>query len=133
MWLSTNDKPTLDTYNKFVCAEIPNKVTHPSLYINVTNNLLHGPCGEENITCVCMKDNVCSKNFPKAKSMTTIDIKGAFPIYRRRCFNSHVTHNSKGEIVKNQTDIWVVPFTILIYQLNLMLISMLKYVQRSLQ
>ena len=110
IWLSIHDKPSLDTYNKFVSAEIPNEVTHPSLYKNVTNHLLHGPCGEENLTCVCMKDNVCTKKFPKDKSILTKDIKGAFPIYRRRCLHNHVTYNSKGDIVKDQTDIWVVPY-----------------------
>ena len=31
----------------------------------VITNMIHGPCGEINQSCVCMKDKKCTKNFPK--------------------------------------------------------------------
>lgn len=46
--------------------------------------MMHGPCGENFKRCRCMKDNVCSKRFPKGfQDETTVDDKG-FVVYRRR-------------------------------------------------
>lgn len=53
-----------------VCAEIPNKEKEPRLYEIITKHMIHGPCGEHNMKCVCMEEGkdgkkVCSKNYPK--------------------------------------------------------------------
>ena len=69
--------------DSFVCAEIPDPVVDPLGYALVAEFMMHGPCGEENPKCPCMKDGLCSKKFPKKfQEETSIDEKG-FPIYRR--------------------------------------------------
>ena len=39
--LSNDDIPKVDEFDKFVCAEISNPVTHPRLHAIVTRNMLH--------------------------------------------------------------------------------------------
>jgi hypothetical protein len=65
--LSANNKIRIinGDYDQIVCAEIPNPVTQPRLHSVVTSHLMHGPCGMLNPHCVCMKDGICTKNFPK--------------------------------------------------------------------
>ena len=64
-------------------------------------NMIHGPCGDW-----CMKNNKCSKNFPKSfRNETTLDANG-YPHYRRR--NTEITY----ELPNGHTadDRWVVPY-----------------------
>ena len=69
--------------DSFVCAEIPDPVKDPLGYALVAEFMMHGPCGEDNPKCPCMKGGFCSKKFPKEfQEETSIDEKG-FPVYRR--------------------------------------------------
>ncbi|KAK1362419.1 hypothetical protein POM88_046893 [Heracleum sosnowskyi] len=46
--------------------------------------MVHGPCGELNSKCACMKDHKCTTFFPKDyTNETTIDSKG-YAVYKRR-------------------------------------------------
>jgi hypothetical protein len=70
--------------DSFISAEIPDPVEDPLGYALVAEFMMHGPCGENNPKCPCMKDGVCSKKFPKTfQDETSIDESG-FPVYRRR-------------------------------------------------
>ena len=70
--------------DSFVCAEILDLVEDPLGYALVAKFMMHGPCGDDNVKCPCMKDGVCSKKFPKPfQDETSIDEQG-FPVYRRR-------------------------------------------------
>jgi hypothetical protein len=70
--------------DSFISAEIPDPVEDPLGYALVAEFMMHGPCGEDNPKCPCMKDGVCSKKFPKSfQDETSIDEFG-FPVYRRR-------------------------------------------------
>ncbi|KAM0885149.1 hypothetical protein ACQ4PT_030511 [Festuca glaucescens] len=70
--------------DSFVSAEIPDPVEDPLGYALVAEFMMHGPCGEHNPKCPCMKDGVCSKKFPKSfQDETSVDEAG-FPVYRRR-------------------------------------------------
>ena len=40
--LAPDDKPTLNDYDKIVCAEIPDKDTQPLLYETVVGNMVYG-------------------------------------------------------------------------------------------
>lgn len=55
--LKQEHKPTTpDDIDKYVCAEIPNEDRHPTLRRIILRNNIHGPCGELNPHCICMKD-----------------------------------------------------------------------------
>ena len=120
--LKQGEKPlTDDDYDRFVCAEIPNPNTHPILFSYVTKHMLHGPCGVANPSCVCMdKDTMtCTKFFPKQKQHFTTHEEDAFPSYRRRCSHTYAKKNSKGEVIFNFDDTWVVPYNpYLLYKYN---------------
>ena len=74
--------------------------------------MLHGPCGAANHTCVCMdKDTAsCTKHFPKDKMDRTSTEENAYPLYRRRCLQSYKKYDSKGRVVFDFDDSWVVPY-----------------------
>ena len=79
--------------DSFVCAEIPDPVADPLGYALVAELMMHGPCGEDNPKCPCMKDGLCSKKFPKEfQEETSIDDKG-FPVYRRLDNGSFIMKN----------------------------------------
>ncbi|KAI3812104.1 hypothetical protein L1987_16809 [Smallanthus sonchifolius] len=81
--------PTVEHIDPVISAEIPDKNEDPILYSLVSEYMIHGPCGIENMSCPCMIDRKCSKHFPKKfRDHTCIDLDG-FPEYRRRnsgCF-----------------------------------------------
>lgn len=80
-----------DDIDRIISAEIPNKEEHPDLYELIREFMMHGPCGDENPSCPCMKEGKCSKNFPKELSdCTTVDEDG-FPIYTRRNNGNTIT------------------------------------------
>ena len=83
--LTDEDRPrTAEEYDSMVCAEIPDKERNPKLYELVVAHMLHGPCGEANPSCPCMKDGKCSKGYPKAFQEETEERVDGFPRYRRR-------------------------------------------------
>ncbi|KAM0832332.1 hypothetical protein ACQ4PT_064970 [Festuca glaucescens] len=70
--------------DSFISAEIPDPVEDPLGYALVDEFMMHGPCGEHNPKCPCMKDGVCSKKFPKSfQDETSVDEAG-FLVYRHR-------------------------------------------------
>ncbi|KAL5647488.1 hypothetical protein ACJX0J_041843, partial [Zea mays] len=68
----------------FICAEIPDVAIDPLGYALVDEFMIHGPCGDYNRWCPCMKNDICSKKFPKTyQDETVIDAFG-YTLYRRR-------------------------------------------------
>ncbi|XP_058789056.1 uncharacterized protein LOC131663017 [Phymastichus coffea] len=91
---------TADVVDKFISAEIPVKITNPPLFDIVIKNMIHGPCGDW-----CMKDDKCSKKFPKPfQRETTMDENG-YPHYRRSCTGEDY-ELPNGRKINNS---WVVP------------------------
>ena len=85
LWLlggrSETDACAIDT---FICAEIPDVAIDPLGYALVDEFMIHGPCGDYNRRCPCMKNDRCSKKFPKTyQDETVIDAFG-YTLYRRR-------------------------------------------------
>ncbi|KAH0735831.1 hypothetical protein KY285_011538 [Solanum tuberosum] len=77
-----------------ITAEIPDMEVDPDGYNAVKNYMMHGPCGDLNPGCPCMKQGKCSKHFPKKfNNQTTFDADG-FPIYRRRHTGTKVNKNN---------------------------------------
>ena len=81
------------TIDGFICAEIPDINIDPLGYALVDEFMIHGPCGDDIKKCPCMKDNKCSKNFPKSFQDETITDDFGFTIYKRRNDGRHVVKN----------------------------------------
>ncbi|KAK9062537.1 hypothetical protein SSX86_019724 [Deinandra increscens subsp. villosa] len=76
--------PTVEHIDPVISAEIPDKNEDLELYTLVSDFMIHGPCGDDNVNCPCMVDKKCSKSYPKKFiDHTSIDMDG-FPLYRRR-------------------------------------------------
>lgn len=84
--LQDSDKPkTTADYDRFTCAEIPCRETHPELFALVTTHMIHGPCGVHNPNAPCMRKNgTCKKGFPKPYCEDTLQVKDEYPQLRRR-------------------------------------------------
>ena len=85
VWQSdTGREPSVEEVDKYISAELPDPNLDPLAFSLVQEFMLHGPCGEANIYCQCMKDGKCSKKYPKPfRSETSFDPDG-YPLYRRR-------------------------------------------------
>ncbi|XP_026451074.1 uncharacterized protein LOC113351273 [Papaver somniferum] len=105
LFLEKKDKPeTPSDVNRIVTAEIPDKEKDPDGYQAVVNYMLHGPCGVLKEGSPCMKDKMCSKQYPKEFSRDTNVDKYGYPVYRRRDNGRTVV---KDDIELDNT--WVVP------------------------
>ncbi|XP_071694811.1 uncharacterized protein [Rutidosis leptorrhynchoides] len=70
--------------DELISAEIPSQIEDPAGYKVVTEYMLHGPCGGNNMDAPCIIDRKCSKHFPKPYyAETTIDEDG-YANYRCR-------------------------------------------------
>jgi hypothetical protein len=106
VWLdAASSEFNASTIDKFICAEIPDIDIDPLGYALVDEFMMHGPCGDFNPRCPCMKDNKCSKNFPKSFQDETIIDDFGFTVYRRRDDGRHVLKN--GVTLDNKS---VVPY-----------------------
>lgn len=66
IWLDAAAKKNLkENVDQYVSAEIPDPLTDPVGYAAVKSFMIHGPCGAENSKSPCMKDNKCTRHFPK--------------------------------------------------------------------
>lgn len=70
--------------------------------------MIHGPCGSFNRNSPCMKDNSCSKHYPKALiKETQIGDDGYLKYKRHSLDDGGFSVNIKGVDVDNR---WVVPY-----------------------
>ena len=80
--------------DKIISTKIPNKDEQTQLYDIVSNFMIHGPCSLTNPKSPCMKNQRCSKFFPKRfVDFTTLD-EERFPMYKRRDNGRIVIKNS---------------------------------------
>jgi hypothetical protein len=89
--------PNLEDIDRIICAEIPDPNTHLELNQLVKNHMMHGPCGQDKTSSPCMKNDQCSKFFPKKYQEKTIVDHEGFPVYRRRP-NGHTIEKSGIEL-----------------------------------
>jgi hypothetical protein len=102
-------EPSSALIDGFISAELLDPEKDPLGYVLVDEFMVHGPCGDLNKRCPCMKEGICSKRFPKAyNDETLVDDKG-FPVYRRRDDGRFVLRN-KGAV--KLTNKWVVPYNL---------------------
>lgn len=66
MWLADHSKlKTPQDIDRCISAEIPDPITNPSAYDAISKFMIHGPCSGGGSKTGCIKNNSCSKNFPK--------------------------------------------------------------------
>ena len=112
--LAPEDKPrSTDDYDRFVCAELPDKQKHPQLYETVAKNMIQGPCGVLNPHSVCMSEGNCTKKFPKNLFATTTSTRNDYPVYMRRNNGTTVTRSISRQKGREDVELdnrWVVPY-----------------------
>jgi len=104
--------------NRIISAEIPNPNTQKELYHLVKTHMIHGPCGLSKTSSPCMKNNKCSKFFPKNWQEETIVDQEGFPVYRRRSSNAH-TVTKCGITLDNRHVVPYNPMLLLKYQAHI--------------
>lgn len=108
LWLEGNSRdPRPSFIDSIITADIPDRVSDPLGYSLVDEFMVHGPCGELNKKCPCMKNNKCSKFFPKAYQQSTIVGEDGFVQYRRPESGSYVERYG----VRLDSG-WVVPYNL---------------------
>nr|VDD22599.1 unnamed protein product [Brassica oleracea] len=100
--------PSSEKVDEIISAELPNKEEEPEAYNLVTKHMIHGPCGVINPKSLCMKNNVCTKKYPRPYNESTSIEKSGYVLYRRR-------RNENEYVVKNGATLnntFVVPHNI---------------------
>lgn len=106
IWLRNKLQP--NQIDQLVSAELPDPEKDPELHNLVKTHMVHGPCGAFNQKCQCMKNNCCSKGFPKQFLKDTQLGNDGYPKYRRRSpSDGGFTCVLKNTVVDNR---WVVPY-----------------------
>jgi hypothetical protein len=95
---------TASDLDKYISAEIPDRITHPLAYETVKNSMIHGPCGDFNKTSPCMENGRCTKHYPKEFVENTTFGANGFPVYRRRD-DGRTVETEYGDLDNR----WVVP------------------------
>ena len=96
---------TRDDIDRLISAEIPDPEEDLELHNLVKSCMIHGPCGVQNASCVCMEDGQCKKKFPKPFRDETAENINGYPAYRRR--NNGRTVQIGGLVADNS---YVVPY-----------------------
>jgi len=79
-----------EVIDSWISAEIPNPEDDPLGYVLVSEHMMHGPCGDKNEKCSCMKKGKCSKFYPKEFTEETTFTDNGFTLYRRRNNNMYI-------------------------------------------
>jgi hypothetical protein len=110
LWVDKRDVPTTgEDIDLTICAEIPDKRTHPRLYEIIMSHMIHGPYEAINKNSPCMDGEKCAKKFPKAFCEETIVNDNGYPTYRR--IDTGVTHRlERGQLDFEVDNRWVVPY-----------------------
>ena len=82
IWLKDKIKP--DQIDSVISAELPDPEQDPRLFEIICKNMVHGPCGSINPNSPCMKDEKCTKRYPRQLLRDTETGDDGYPLYRRR-------------------------------------------------
>lgn len=111
LWLQ--DRIHAGRIDDVICAELSDPQEDEHLFNIVSSHMIHGPCGHLNPNSVCMRDNQCTKRFPRAFLSDTQSGHDDYPLYRRRSpdqgGHSFTLNNqrNRGVTIDNR---WVVPY-----------------------
>lgn len=98
----------VEQFDEFVCSEIPNN-ENPHLRAAVLQHMMHGPCGDANPSCPCMKkkgfEKTYKNGYPKNFSNFTTAGDDSYPVYRHRDTKETVCVREV-----NLDNCWVIPY-----------------------
>jgi hypothetical protein len=110
VWLNKNEKEiTPEIIDRWISAEIPNPREDSLGYILISEHMIHGPCGDKNKNCPCMKKGKCSKYYPKEFQNETKFTDDDFTHYKRRDTQIYIRRDNH-----NLDNRWVVPHNLLL-------------------
>ena len=73
VWLDEINKPkTPQDIDSIISAEFPSLENEPKIHDLVSKFMIYGSCGTINSLFPCMKNNKCSKYYPKKKYFRNI-------------------------------------------------------------
>jgi hypothetical protein len=105
LWLDKRQcQITPEIIDTWISAEIPDPNKDPLGYVLVAEHMIHGPCGNKNKNSPCMKNERCSKYYPKEFQNKTSFTNDGFTQYRRRDTNIYIRRENH-----NLDNRWVVP------------------------
>ena len=108
---NASDKPrTAEHVDKLISAQIPDPDEDPELFDLVKRNMIHGPCGDLNPRCVCMKHGKCTKRFPAQFCERTNPDRDGYPEYRRPQNGPVIPSMGRNGRFTNVDCRWVVPY-----------------------
>lgn len=81
LWLANKVQP--DSIDAIISAKIPDKQQDPILHNIFIKNMIHGSCGFHNHASPYMKENICSKKYPKHFISEKQYGDNSYPTYRR--------------------------------------------------
>nr|XP_027086673.1 uncharacterized protein LOC113708416 [Coffea arabica] len=95
-----------ESYDKIVCAEIPDPVKNRHLYSLVIKHMIHGPCGYRDKQSPCMRAGKCKNHYPKNFAPYTVHGEDSYACYRRR------DDGRKIKVRKHElNNLWVIPYS----------------------
>ncbi|GBM06500.1 hypothetical protein AVEN_58335-1 [Araneus ventricosus] len=78
------DKLTPNEIDNIIRAEIPDPSSDKELHDIIVKNMIHGPCGSDNTDFPCMKDEKCTKEFPRKLQKENVLNGNGYPQYQNR-------------------------------------------------
>ncbi|GBN99531.1 hypothetical protein AVEN_74742-1 [Araneus ventricosus] len=79
---------TKDDIDKYVSAKLPDPIADPTLFRIITICMIHGPCRTLNPNSQCMREGVCTKQYPKEFREKTEENINGYPMYQGKCTKS---------------------------------------------
>ncbi|GJY05975.1 DNA helicase [Tanacetum coccineum] len=97
LWVDSRNKiHDASQIDEYISAELPDHVQDPRGYKVVSEMMMHGPCGAENLSTSCVENGSCSKHFPKRYNDKIFFNSNGHMQYRRRDTGVHVMrHESR--------------------------------------
>lgn len=84
LWLQDGIRP--DQIDSVISAELPDPNQSPRIFEILSKHMIHC-CGASNPAAICMKDNKCTKKFPRKFPNETQTGRDGYPLYKRRSPN----------------------------------------------
>jgi hypothetical protein len=101
---------TDDAVDSLISAQLPDPAVFPRLHRLVSTLMMHGPCGADDPTRLCMEDGHCSKHFPKSFGPDTLFNGRNYPVYARPDNGRTVQKHLSGGRTVALDNRWVVPY-----------------------